>query len=51
MTIKDAVSEILKKSDPEFGDEDDLNVNLYIIPKEFSFITKKIIILKNIIGY
>lgn len=30
MTIKDVVSEVLKKSDPEFGDDEELNVNLCI---------------------
>ncbi|CAD8056497.1 unnamed protein product [Paramecium primaurelia] len=36
MTIKDVVSEVLKKSDPEFGDDEELNIIVSLLKKQSS---------------
>ncbi|CAD8154214.1 unnamed protein product [Paramecium octaurelia] len=36
MTIKDVVAEVLKKSDPEFGDDEELNILVSLLKKQSS---------------
>ncbi|CAK76689.1 unnamed protein product (macronuclear) [Paramecium tetraurelia] len=36
MTIKDVVADVLKKSDPEFGDDEDLNILVTLLKKQSS---------------